>query len=139
MGNNKKITIEATVNAPVEKVWQYWTEPQHIMQWNQASPDWHCPRSENDVRPGGTFSSTMAAKDGSFSFDFGGTHDAVEENKLISSTMGDGRSWEVNFIPEGNGTKVVETFEMESQNPEEMQRGGWQAILDSFKSHVENN
>lgn len=139
MGNNKKITIEATVNAPVEKVWQYWTEPQHIMQWNQASPDWHCPRSENDVRPGGTFSSTMAAKDGSFSFDFGGTNNEVEQHKRISSTMGDGRTWDVHFQPEGNGTKVVETFEMESQNPEEMQRGGWQAILDSFKNHVENN
>lgn len=139
MGNNKKITIEATVNAPVEKVWQYWTEPQHIMQWNQASPDWHCPRSENDVRPGGTFSSTMAAKDGSFSFDFGGTHNEVEQHKRISSTMGDGRTWDVHFQPEGDSTKVIETFEMEMQNPEEMQRGGWQAILDSFKSHVESN
>jgi uncharacterized protein YndB with AHSA1/START domain len=139
MGNNKKITIETTVNAPVEKVWQYWTEPQHIMQWNAASPDWHCPRSENDVRPGGSFSATMAAKDGSFSFDFGGTHDQVEHHKLIASTMGDGRTMEVHFTPEGNSTKVVETFEMETQNPEEMQRGGWQAILDNFKAHVENN
>lgn len=139
MGNNKKITVEATVNAPVEKVWQYWTEPQHIMQWNQADPSWHCPRSENDVRPGGKFSSTMAAKDGSFSFDFAGTHDQVEQHKLIASTLGDGRTMEVHFTPEGNTTKVTETFEMETQNPEELQRGGWQAILDSFKNHAENN
>jgi uncharacterized protein YndB with AHSA1/START domain len=139
MGNNKKITIEATVNAPVEKVWQYWIEPKHIMQWNAAAPEWHCPKSENDVRPGGTFSATMAAKDGSFSFDFGGTHDQVEEHKLIASTMGDGRTMEVHFTPEGNGTKVVETFEMEMENTEELQRGGWQAILDNFKAHVENN
>jgi len=139
MGSNKKITVEATVNAPVEKVWQYWTEPQHITQWNNASPDWHCPRSENDVRPGGTFSATMAAKDGSFSFDFGGTHDQVEQNKLIASTMGDGRTMEVHFQPEGNATKVVETFEMEMENSEELQRSGWQAILDNFKSHVESN
>ncbi len=139
MGNNKKITLEATINAPVEKVWQYWTEPQHITQWNQADPSWHCPKAENDVRPGGTFSSTMAAKDGSFSFDFGGTHNLVEEHKLIASTLGDGRTMEVRFTPEGNTTKVIETFEMEDQNPEEMQRGGWQAILDSFKNHTENN
>ncbi len=140
MGNNKKITIEATVNAPVAKVWQYWTEPQHIMQWNSPSPDdWHCPASENDVRPGGKFSSRMEAKDGSFGFDFAGTHDQVEENKLIASTLGDGRTMEVHFTAEGNGTKVVETFEMESENSEEMQRGGWQAILDNFKKHVEHN
>jgi hypothetical protein len=81
----------------------------------------------------------MAAKDGSFSFDFAGTHDQVEEHKLIASTMGDGRTMEVHFSSEGGGTKVVETFEMEDQNPEELQRGGWQAILDNFKSHVENN
>lgn len=139
MGNNKKITIETTVNAPVEKVWQYWTEPKHIMQWNAAADDWHCPRSENDVRPGGAFSATMAAKDGSFSFDFGGVHDQVEENKLIASTLGDGRTMEVQFTPDGSGTRVVETFEMEMQNSEELQRGGWQAILDNFKKHTENN
>ena len=133
----KAITVETTVNAAVEKVWKYWTEPQHIRQWNAASPDWHCPKSENDVRPGGKFSSTMAAKDGSFSFDFEGIHDQVEEHKLIASTMGDGRTMQVRFIPEGNATKVIETFEMESQNSEELQRGGWQAILDNFKKYTE--
>ena len=91
MENKTMITVEATVNAPVEKVWQYWTEPKHIMQWNSASDDWHTPKSENDLRVGGKFSATMAAKDGSFSFDFWGIYDVVESNHRIEYTMGDGR------------------------------------------------
>ena len=133
------ITIEAIVKAPVEKTWKSWTEPEHITQWCFASDDWHCPKSENDVRDGGKFSSTMAAKDGSFSFDFGGIHDKVKKNELIESTMGDGRTMKVIFTPAGNETKVTETFEAESMNPLAMQRGGWQAILNNFKKHTESN
>ncbi|MGG9971532.1 SRPBCC family protein [Ferruginibacter sp. SUN002] len=133
------ITVEATINAPVEKVWSFWTEPKHITQWCQASDDWHAPHAENDVRIDGKFSTTMAAKDGSFSFDFGGVYTGVELNKLIEYTMGDGRKVKITFTGEGNTTKVVETFEPESQNSLEMQQGGWQAILNNFKKYTEQH
>ena len=131
------ITIEAEVNGPVEKVWNSWTKPEHITQWNQASDDWHCPAAENDVRKGGKFSATMAAKDGSFSFDFGGTHTAVKENSLIESLLGDGRKMKVVFESKGDKTLVTESFEAEGENSLELQRGGWQMILNNFKNHTE--
>lgn len=131
------ITVKTTVNAPVEKVWKLWSEPEHITKWNAASDDWHTPRAENDLRPGGTFSARMEAKDGSFGFDFGGVYDEVETHKLISYTLGDGRKVEVIFESKGNTTDVTETFEAESQNSIAMQRGGWQAILDNFKKYAE--
>ena len=109
-----KITIEATVNAPVEKVWDYWSGPQHITQWNNASEDWHTPHAENDLRTGGKFLSRMAAKDGSMSFDFVGTYDAVKKNERIAYTMGDGRTAEMIFSSKGNETKVTTTFEAET-------------------------
>lgn len=133
-----RITVEAIVKAPVDKVWKSWNEPEHIMNWCHASDDWHAPASTNDIRTGGTFSTTMAAKDGSYSFDFGGVYDNVKEHELIQYTMGDGRKVEVIFTSEGNDTKVVETFEAESTNPLEMQRSGWQAILDNFKKYTES-
>lgn len=133
------ITVEATVKAPVAKVWKYWGEPQHITQWCAASDDWHAPKAENDLRTGGKFSTTMAAKDGSFSFDFGGVYDNVQPNKLIAYTIGDGRKVNITFWEQGSETKIVETFDAEDQNPVEMQRGGWQAILDNFKKYTENN
>jgi uncharacterized protein YndB with AHSA1/START domain len=136
---NKPITIETTVNAPVEKVWQYWSAPEHITKWCAASEDWHTPRAENDLRTGGKFNSRMEAKDGSFGFDFGGVYDNVKPYEIIDYTMGDGRTVKVRFSKEGDKTKVVETFEPESANPIEMQRGGWQAILDNFKKYVEAN
>lgn len=132
------ITIEAEINAPVEKVWNSWTSPEHITQWCQASDDWHCPKAENDVRAGGKFSSTMAAKDGSFSFDFAGVHDEVVKYKTISSTMGDGRKMKVGFEEKNGKTMVTESFEAEGENPLEMQRFGWQAILNNFKKHTES-
>jgi uncharacterized protein YndB with AHSA1/START domain len=135
--NRTAITVEVTVNAPVEKAWKYFNEPEHIMQWAFASPDWHAPKSTNDLRVDGTFSTTMAAKDGSFSFDFGGVYTQVIEHKLIEYTMGDGRKVKVVFAGQGNETKVVETFEAEDQNSLEMQKGGWQAILDNYKNHTE--
>ena len=132
-----KITVQATIKAPVEKVWKAWNEPEHITQWCAASDDWHAPFAENDLRKGGKFKTTMAAKDGSMSFDFTGVYTNVVPNKTIAYTADDGRKVEVHFTSEGNETKVVETFEAESTNPVEMQRAGWQSILDSFKSHTE--
>lgn len=133
------VTIENTINAPVEKVWEYWSKPEHIIKWNSASEDWHTPHAENDLREGGKFVSRMEAKDGSMGFDFGGVYDVVRKNEYIEYTMGDNRKVKNNFTAQGNKTKVVVNFEAETENPVEMQKGGWQAILDSFKKYVENN
>ena len=131
------ITVETIVNAPVQKAWKTFTEPDHITKWSFASDDWHTPWSKNDLRPGGQFSSRMEAKDGSMGFEFGGTYDAVTENEYIEYTMGDGRKVKVIFTPEGNGTRITESFDAEETNPVEMQRGGWQAILDNHKKYTE--
>src|SRR5437667_12753163 len=133
------ITIQAVINAPIEKVWEGWTTPQHITKWNNASDDWHTPHAENDLRVGGKFLSRMEAKDGSFGFDFGGVYDEVKTNELIAYTIGTSRKVKVNFTKQANATKVVSNFEAEDQNPIEMQRGGWQAILDNFKKYAEAN
>lgn len=132
------ITVSALVNAPVDKVWQVWFTPEHITKWNAASEDWHTPTATVDLRNGGTFTSRMEAKDGSFGFDFFGTYDIVQPNEHVSITMGDGRKWTVDFTPQGDSTLVTEAFEAESTNPIEMQRGGWQAILDNFKNYTES-
>jgi len=137
MATTTAITVEALVQAPIAKVWESWNKPEHITKWCQASDDWHAPFAENDIRTGGTFKTTMAAKDGSFSFDFGGVYSNVKENELIEYAMADGRKVKITFKAEGNATKVVETFDPESENPVEMQRGGWQAILNSFKNYTE--
>jgi uncharacterized protein YndB with AHSA1/START domain len=137
--NKTVITVETTVNAPIEKVWEYWTKPEHVTQWNNASDDWHTPRGENDLRAGGSFVYRMEAKDGSFGFDFGGTYDMVTANEYIEYTMGDTRKVNVSFAKDGDKTKVVENFEAESENSVELQKGGWQAILDNFKKYTENN
>ena len=133
----EKIKVETTVNAPVEKVWKYWNEPEHITQWAFASDEWHAPYADNDIRTGGKFKTTMAAKDGSFSFDFEGVYSNVQQNRIIEYGLEDGRTVKVEFTTEGNKTKVVETFDPETQNPIGMQRGGWQAILDNFRKHAE--
>lgn len=132
-----KITIEATINADIEKVWKIWTDPEHIVKWNAASDDWHTTKAENDLKPGGKFSSRMEAKDGSFGFDFEGIYDVVEKYKQIAYTMSDGRTVDTYFTKEGNATKVVSTFDAETENPVEMQRDGWHAILNNFKKYVE--
>ncbi|MHA4847484.1 SRPBCC family protein [Flavitalea antarctica] len=132
------ITIRTTVNAPVEKVWEAWSKPEHITKWNSASDDWHTPRAENDLRAGGKFSSRMEAKDGSWGFDFEGVYDNVEDFKVIEYTMPDGRKVNVTFTGNGNTTEVVETFDPESENSIEMQRDGWQAILNNFKKYTES-
>ena len=137
MSTTTRITVSAVVNKPVAHVWRIWTDPAHITQWCAASDDWHCPKATNDPRTGGKFSSTMAARDGSASFDFEGVYDEVQLHKRIAYTMGDGRTCEILFTEEDGGTKVVESFDAEAQNPVEMQRDGWQAILDRFKKHAE--
>jgi len=133
------VTVENTINAPVEKVWQYWTKPEHVTKWNHASDDWWSPRGENDLRVGGNFVYRMEAKDGSMGFDFGGVYDVVKNNEYIESTLGDGRKVKVSFTPVGTTTRVKESFEAEEVNPVEMQRGGWQSILDNFKKYTERN
>jgi len=133
------ITVESAINAPIEKVWEYWTKPEHITKWNNASDDWHTPSAENDLRVGGSFVSRMEAKDGSFGFDFGGVYDAVRKNENIEYTMGDGRKVKVYFNEVDSATTITEEFDAENENPVEMQRGGWQAIMDNFKKYTENN
>jgi uncharacterized protein YndB with AHSA1/START domain len=134
-----KITVETTVNAPIEKVWDCFTQPKHITKWNNASDDWHTPSASNDLRVGGNFVYRMEAKDGSFGFDFGGVYESVDQNEYIEYTIGDGRNVKVNFFAQGDKTNVVETFEAEDTHSIEMQKGGWQAILDNFKKYTESN
>ncbi len=133
------IIIEIKVDAPILTVWKCWNEPAHIMEWAHASDDWHAPHSENDLREGGRFVTTMAAKDGSVEFDFGGTYTSVIPNEYIAYTMDDGRRVMVHFEEDGAGVKIIESFDPESENPIEMQREGWQSILNNFKSHVETH
>ncbi|MBI5370846.1 MAG: SRPBCC domain-containing protein [Sphingobacteriales bacterium] len=133
------VTVEALINAPVRKVWAFFNGPEHVTKWNQASPDWHCPNASSELRPGGKFSFTMAAKDGSFSFDFGGTYREVVPEQKLSIILDDERKWDVLFAANGNQTHVLETFEAEDENPVELQRGGWQSILNSFKQYAETH
>lgn len=133
------ITVESTVKAPVEKVWKYWNEPGHITKWAFAIDTWHAPYAENDIRTNGKFKTTMAAKDGSVSFDFEGVYTNVELNKRIEYTMADGRTVKVLFDSKGKETKITETFDAENENSIEQQRLGWQAILDNFRKYTENN
>ncbi|MBO9594708.1 MAG: SRPBCC family protein [Niabella sp.] len=132
-----KITVATTINAPVEKVWEYWTAPEHIKKWNSASDDWHTPHAENDLRTGGRFSSRMEARDGSMGFDFGGVYDEVKIHEQIDYTMGDDRKVHIAFSGEGNHTAITETFDAENTNPVDMQQAGWQSILDNFKRYTE--
>ena len=141
MENSKRtlITIEADIQAPVDTVWKLWSSPEDIIRWNNASDDWHTTKAENDLQPGGKFLSRMEAKDGSFGFDFGGVYDTVEYNKLIEYTLGDGRKVKTYFTSKGATTQMTVIFEAEETNPVEMQRGGWQAILNNFKKYAEAN
>jgi len=136
---NKLVTVETNIQAPVEKVWRLWTDPEHIILWNNASEDWHTTRAENDLREGGRFFSRMEAKDGSLGFDFTGKYNMVRQNVLLDYTMDDGREVRVSFVSNGNLTTVKETFEAEQENSIEMQRTGWQSILTNFKEYVEES
>lgn len=137
--NKTVITVQTTVNVPIEKVWEYWNTPVHITKWNTASPDWHTPTADNDLRVGGKLNARMEAKDGSFGFDFWGIYDVVTEQEYIEYTLGDGRKVRVTFTNLDGATEIVENFEAESQNSVELQQAGWQAIMDSFKKYTEEN
>lgn len=131
------ITIETTVRAPLEAVWKAWTTPDDIVRWNAASDDWHTTKASVDLRVGGTFSSRMEARDGSVGFDFEGTYTEVVAHERIAYAMDDGRRVVVDFVPVDDGVRVREAFDAEATNPVEMQRAGWQAILDRFARYVE--
>lgn len=133
------ITVQNTVNASLEKAWQFWTQPEHVMQWNNASDDWHCPKASNDLKVGGKFNYTMAAKDGSMSFDFEGEYTKVEDYSLIEYDIIDGRKVIIQFEKKEQGIQITESFEPENMHPEEFQQQGWQAILNNFKKYTENN
>ncbi len=135
----EKITVQKTVKSPIQKVWDLWTAPNHITRWNAASEDWHTPKAENDVRDGGKFKINMAAKDGSTNFDFEGIYTKVKAPSQLEYTIADGRKVQVKFEedPQGQGTRITETFEAEKENPLEQQKQGWQSILDNFKKYAE--
>ena len=130
------LTVQTQIQAPLTLVWDCWTNPEHITKWNFASPDWHCPSATNDLRPGGEFHYAMAAKDGSFQFDFNGTYKTVNPQQSIVYHIEDGRSVQVLFESLPESVQVTEIFEPESENSHELQTAGWQAILDSFRNHV---
>ena len=134
-----KITVEATIAAAVNKVWDYWTKPEHITKWNFATEDWLCPKAENDLQVGGKYHARMEAKDGSYGFDFEAVYDEVEEQKKLAYTMTDGRQATTVFETEGERTKVTTVLDAENQHDTEMQRAGWQSILNNFKQYAETN
>lgn len=139
MDNIKPITVQVVIDAPISKIWEYWNMPEHIIKWAFASDDWEAPVAENDVNVGGKFKTVMAAKDNSASFDFTGIYTAVEMNQLIEYDMDDGRHVKIEFSDTPEGVKIIQTFDPEDENTVEMQRQGWQAILDNFKKYVEQN
>ncbi|THF50435.1 activator of HSP90 ATPase [Flavobacterium supellecticarium] len=134
-----KITINATILADKNKVWNYYTQPEHITQWNFADPSWHCPKASNDMQIGGTYSARMEAKDGSFGFEFEATYDEISDGEHFSYTMPDGRQVTVTFHENDIATDLVIAFDPENQNPIEMQQNGWQAILNNFKKYAESH
>ncbi|MDI5948909.1 SRPBCC family protein [Flavobacterium yafengii] len=133
------ITVQNTINASIEKVWELWTAPEHVMKWNNASEDWHTPFAENDLKVGKKFKYTMASKDGTMRFDFEGIYTNVVNHSLIEYEMADRRKVKIVFEKDAKGIKVIESFDPETENSEEMQKNGWQAILDNFKKYVENS
>jgi uncharacterized protein YndB with AHSA1/START domain len=134
-----KITVATTIAADIEKVWDYYTKPEHITRWNFADESWHCPASENDLRVGGKLKSRMEAKDGSFGFDFEAIYDEVIDQKRITYTIADGRQAITDFVALDGKTQVTINFDAESENPAEMQQAGWQAILNNFKKYTETH
>lgn len=134
-----KITIHATISAGIQKVWNYYTQPEHITKWNFASPDWHCPSACNDMRIGGKYTARMEAKDGSFGFEFEATYSEITENQKFVYVMPDGREVSVSINEDNHLTNITVCFDTETENPVDLQREGWQAILNNFKNYAENN
>lgn len=133
-----KITVQASINAEKNKVWDYYTNPEHITQWNFADPSWHCPSAKNDMRVGGTYLARMEAKDGSFGFDFEAVYTDIKDGEQFSYEFG-GRMATVTFESANDQTEVTVTFDAETENPVELQRGGWQSILNNFKNYTETH
>lgn len=133
-----KLTINATVNAPIEKVWACWTTPEHITKWNFANDDWQCPHASNDLQVGGKYAARMEAKDGSFGFEFEAIYDVVNPHHELTYTMADGRQATTLFSADNHTTRVTTTFDAEDQNPPELQQQGWQAILNNFIKYTES-
>jgi uncharacterized protein YndB with AHSA1/START domain len=138
MNTQKKnrITVSAQITASKENVWEYWTTPQHIVNWNFASDEWYCPSAENDLKPSGKFSWRMEAKDGSMGFDYSGQYESIKTHEIIELTLDDGRKVTIEFSESDGKTEVIESFEPDENDPD-LQRQGWQAILDNFKAYVE--
>lgn len=135
----KRVTVEAFINLPINQIWKFWTEAKHVQGWNFASPDWHCPIATNNLNVGGEFHYTMAAKDGSASFDFWGVYQKIEKEKFLDILLGDGRKMSVSFKETDNGNQIIENFEPENENPIELQQEGWQRILNNFKGYCEKH
>lgn len=132
------ITVDTIISAPLEKVWNNWITPEAVMKWNHASDDWYCPKATNDFKPGGNFSYTMSSTDDKQSFDFAGMYTKIEPQKEIETKLGDGRVVNVSFeAVDDNNTIITETFETEETNSVDLQRSGWQSILDNFKKYCE--
>jgi len=131
------IKIETSVNAPIEKVWELFIQPAHIVKWNSASDDWHTVRAKNDLYIGGKFSYRMEAKNKSMGFDFNGTYTRVKPLEYIEYLIEDGRKVKISFIAQVDSIKILEMFEAETVNPIEAQKQGWQSILNNFKRYVE--
>jgi uncharacterized protein YndB with AHSA1/START domain len=140
MDKNDKtlITVETVINAPINSVWKKWTNPDDIVKWNNASDDWHTTRAENDLKVGGKFLSRMEAKDGSMGFDFSGTYNTIKPNEIIEYTADDNRKVQVHFFDGDDKTTIIEVFEAENENPLEIQKSGWQSILNNFKKYTES-
>jgi uncharacterized protein YndB with AHSA1/START domain len=132
-----KITVTAIINTDIKEVWDYYTDPVHITRWNFADPSWHCPNAENDLKVGGKYNARMEARDGSFGFDFEAVYSEIIEGEEFTYVFG-GRTANVKFGSLGNQTEVIVTFDPENENPVEMQKGGWQSILDNFKKYAES-
>ena len=137
MNEHMTVTVQTTIKAPLVKVWEYWTKPEHIVKWAFASDDWEASAAENNLRVGERFKTVMGAKDKSSSFDFTGTYTKIKAHEIIEYDIDDGRHVETTFEETPEGIKVTQTFEMEKMNPEEMQRSGWQAIMNNFKKYTE--
>ena len=133
-----KITVQATINADIKKVWNYYNNPKHITKWNFADPSWQCPNAENDMKVGGKYRARMEAKDGSFGFDFEATYSEIIDGEQFTYGLGE-RNVNVKFNSLSNQTEVIVAFDAENENPIEMQRAGWQSILNNFKNYTETN
>ena len=139
MNANQMIHTEVTVHVPVEKAWKFWTEPEHVMKWNFATKDWICPRADNDLRKGGKFNYRMESKDKAMGFDFYGTYDDVATHEKIEYTLGDNRKVRIQFVADGPDTHILQDFEAENENPADMQKFGWQAIMNHYKEYAEKH